>query len=339
MLKQFIYELPKAELHVHIEGTMEPEQMFLFADRNKVRLPYQSPEEARYAYQCYDYASFLKAYLKAAQVLCTEQDFYELTAAYLTKAHQQGVKHAEIFFDFQTYQSRGVSDAVIVEGIYWACVEAGKKYGMTTGLILCLIRDFSAVDAEQTLYKARIFKDKIIGIGLASTEAGNPPRKFQRVFEQARNEGYHCVAHAGERNHLDYIVEALHLLRVERIDHGIHCLEDKVLVAELVSKHIGLTVCPLSNVVLGIVRRLEEHPLKKMLNAGLIVSINSDDPAFFGGYIADNYYAVAEALNFSIDDIVQCARNSFRSSFLDNKQKESYIKKLEKYVATYQWEI
>ena len=331
-IKEFVYGLPKAELHVHIEGTMEPEQMLLFAERNKIVIPYRSLDEARAAYNHHNFSSFINAYNRLSGVLRTEQDFYELTTSYLSKAFSQGVLHVEIFFDVLSYEHRGIVPAIIIHGMHEALVDAKKAYGITGSLIVCFLRDLSQEDAFATLQTILPFKDKIIAIGLASTEINNPPSKFQSVFASARAHGYHLVAHAGEQGPADYIMQAINLLHAERIDHGIRCVENKEIITALVEKKIPLTVCPLSNVKLGSIQSLQKHPLKQMLNEGLIVSIHSDDPAFFGGYIADNYYAIAQALHLSFDDIVCCARNSFMSSFIDYSQKIHYINLLEKYI-------
>jgi adenine deaminase len=331
MLKDFVVGLPKAELHVHIEGTMEPEQMLVFADRNKMALPYKSVDETRAVYQFTNYDSFIAAYLQATQVLCTEQDFYDLAFAYFTKVYAQGVIHAEIFFDVQTYEQRGIRDEVIINGLHAACNDAQKMYRISSGLIMCIIRDFSEESAFAALRRITQFKDKITGIGLASTEIGNPPSKFKHVFAIARQEGYHLVAHAGEGESSSSLREVIDLLQVERIDHGIRCVENEQVLKEIVERRIPLTVCPLSNVALGWVKTLADLPLKKMLDAGVIVSINSDDPVFFNGYIADNYYAVAQALNLTEEDIIRCAYNSFVSSFVNATQKEEYLQKLAVY--------
>lgn len=333
---EFIKKLPKAELHVHIEGTMEPEQLFVFADRNKIQVPSNLiTQENKYAF--YDYQSFIDTYILATNVLQHEQDFYDVTMAYLKKAHEQGVLHSEIFFDLQTYMPRNIAPEIIIDGIELALVDGQKQFGISSFLIMCFIRHLSESDAFKALELAHAKHSKIVGVGLASAEQGNPPSKFERVFAQARSYGYHVVAHAAEKGDSGpaMIREALTLLGAERIDHGVGCMADQALVAELVYKQIPLTVCPLSNIVLGGFEKLEDHPLKQMLNAGLMVSINSDDPAFFGGYIADNYQAVVDALKLSCDDLITCARNSFTSSFLDEYEKTAYLKKLDDYVAAH----
>lgn len=333
---EFIKNLPKAELHVHIEGTMEPEQLFLFADRNKIKVPSNLiTQENQYAF--YDYNSFIDTYILATNVLQQEQDFYDLTMAYLKKAADQGVLHTEIFFDLQTYMPRNMAPEIIIDGIEQAIIDGQKQLGISAFLIMCFIRHLSENDAFKALELAHSKHSKIVGVGLASVEEGNPPSKFERVFAQARSYGYHVVAHAAEETDAGpaMIREALTKIGAERIDHGVGCMTDQDLVLELVHKQIPLTICPLSNIVLGGFEKLEDHPLKAMLDAGLMVSINSDDPAFFGGYIADNYQAVADALKLSCDDLVTCARNSFKSSFLDEQEKAVCVKKIDDYLLSH----
>lgn len=329
----FIKKLPKAELHVHIEGTMEPEQLQLFADRNKIKIPQNLlTQENKYAFDSYQ--SFIDTYILATKVLKTEQDFYDLIMAYLKKAHEQGVLHTEIFFDLQTYMPRNLPAEVIINGLEQGLADGQKQFGISGFLIMCFIRHLSETNAFDALKLVHSRHNKVIGVGLASVEENNPPSKFERVFAQARAYGYHVVAHAAEETDQGpaMIREALTLLKAERIDHGVGCMQDKELVDELVQKKIPLTVCPLSNIVLGGFEKLEDHPLKAMLNAGLMVSINSDDPAFFGGYIADNYQAVAVALNLSCDDLITCAHNSLISSFFDEQTKNEHLEKLSTYV-------
>lgn len=332
--KAFIEKLPKAELHVHIEGTMKPVQLRIFAQRNNVTLPAGTVSADGQAYVFHDYNSFINNYLQATLVLRHEQDFYDVTWAYLERVAKQGVLHTEIFFDLQTYMPRGIGPDIIVNGIHRALVDAQKILGVSGNLILCIIRHLSEEDGVKALELARPYRDKIVGIGLASIEDGNPPEKFARVFAQARAQGYHLVAHVAESlGGADMIRQALSVLHVERIDHGIGCMSDPELVRELALKKIPLTICPQSNVVLGIYKNIAEHPLKKLFDAGVIITINSDDPAFFGGYIADNYQAAASALGFSCAELVTCARYSFQASFLDDEAKKKCLAQLDAYAA------
>lgn len=323
-LKEAIITLPKAELHVHIEGTMEPEQFMLFAQRNNIAIPYATIQEAKKAYEFSDYQSFIDAYVLLTRVLCTQEDFYDLTIAYLKKAAAQGVVHAEIFFDLQTYMPRHIPAEMIIMGIHDALCDGKKLWGISGGMIMNFLRNLSAENAFEALTLSLPFKDKIVGIGLASVEKNNPPSKFKDVFTRARAYGYHCVAHAGECSST-MIRETIKLLHVDRIDHGIQAIHDPRLIKELVQKKIPLTVCPLSNVALGIIQDLQHHPLKKLIDAGVIVTLNSDDPAFFNGYIAENYYAAVTQMGLSFDDLVQCARNSFYASFASESRKRECL--------------
>lgn len=329
----FIKNLPKAELHVHIEGTMEPEQLMYFADRNNISLPSSLlTSEKKYAF--HDYASFIQAYLQATVVLNKEQDFYDLTLAYLKKVSQQGVLHVEIFFELQAYLDRGIAPEVIIHGLEAALEQGEKEFGITGFLILCFIRHLDESEALKQLELVKNRYKKIKAVGLAALEEGNPPSKFKRAFDRAREYGYHRVAHVAEAAHDGpaMIREAIGLLGVERIDHGIGCMKDPELVKELSAKKMPLTVCPLSNVILGFCKNMQEHPLKKMLNAGLAASLHSDDPAFFGGYIADNYQAAAKGLSLTCNDLITCSRNSLSASFLDEPLKKILYSKLEAYV-------
>lgn len=335
-MRHFIQNLPKAELHVHIEGTLEPEQLLHFAERNKVCIPYDGVSDIKdYYASLKNYRSFLDAYLIGTAVLCTEKDFFELALAYISKISKQGVLHAEIFFDTQTYISRRISSATVINGLHAGLIEGEKIYGVSSFLILCFLRNFSQKSAFLAFQEALPYKKYIKAVGLASTELGNPPKKFRRVFQLARKEGLRIVAHAGEHAGSEYIWEAIKILRAERIDHGIYCLEDPLLVNYLREQRIGLTVCPVSNKALGVVSSLEMHPLRKMIQENLLVSINSDDPVFFGRYIADVIEDVYHYLCLSKQEVVQCARNSFLTSFLSEKKKEAYIKSLEEYVQNY----
>ncbi len=320
--------LPKAELHLHIEGALEPELMFELARRNGVRLPYPNAEAVRRAYRFDNLQSFLDVYYRACSVLIHERDFYELTAAYLARARAQGVRHVEIFFDPQTHTARGVKLETVVRGIGRALTEARKR-GMTSHLIMCFLRDLTVDDAMATLEQALAHRDVIFGVGLDSAEVGHPPQKFRDVFDRAISAGFRAVAHAGEEGPPEYIWQALDVLGAERIDHGVRCLEDRSLVQRLATDRIPLTVCPFSNVKLRVVETLEQHPLQKMLEHGLCATVNSDDPAYFGGYVGENLAGVAEALRLDDATLVQLARNSFEASFLDDEARARHLAELD----------
>ena len=305
MIEELIRSIPKAELHIHIEGSLEPELMLEIAKRNGI-----SRRERR-AYEFTDLQSFLDIYYEAADVLRKERDFHDMTAAYLRRAKADNVTHAEIFFDPQTHTDRGIEFSTVIDGIWSALQESSVK----TKLILCFLRHLSAESAMKTLESALPFRDRIVAVGLDSSEVGNPPSKFAAVFDRARAEGFRAVAHAGEEGPPSYIREALDLLHASRIDHGVRCLEDETLVAELVEKKIPLTVCPLSNVKLRVFDTMKQHPIKTMLARGLRVTINSDDPAYFGGYIVDNFLAVHRALGLTEAEVRQLAQNSFDATF------------------------
>jgi adenine deaminase len=311
----FVRDLPKAELHLHIEGTLEPELLFELADRNGVDLPYPDVEAVRKAYVFDDLQSFLDIYYDGCAVLQTEADFAELTTAYLERAAAQGVIHAEIFFDPQTHTDRGIAFGTVIDGITGALQDGKERFGISSELIMCFLRHLSAEAAMATLEEARPFRDRIIAVGLDSGEQGNPPSKFTAVFDRAREEGYLTVAHAGEEGPPSYIREALDLLHVRRIDHGVRCEEDDDLVARLVDEQVPLTVCPYSNVCLRVFEKLEDHNLARLLRRGLLVMVNSDDPSYFGGYVAENLGD--ERLGLTRDEQVQLAKNSFTASFLD----------------------
>ncbi|MDR3665672.1 MAG: adenosine deaminase [Ignavibacteriaceae bacterium] len=332
LLENFINGIPKAELHLHIEGTFEPELMFKIAKRNNISIKYSSVEELRNAYSFNNLQDFLNIYYAGANVLVTQEDFYDLTKAYLDKVHLQNVQHCEIFFDPQTHTSRGIGFGTIINGIHKALVEAKEQDGITSKLIMCFLRDLDSDSAMKTLEEAIPFKDWIMAVGLDSAEVGNPPSKFTEIFNHARNNGFITVAHAGEEGPADYIWEALDLLKVSRIDHGNNSLDDKKLVDELVRLKVPLTICPLSNYKLRVVKDLKNHPLKKMMNMGLVITINSDDPAYFGGYINENYCAIAEALELSKEDIYLIAKNSINASFLNDNEKELLYKKVDAYM-------
>jgi adenosine deaminase len=321
----FIRGLPKAELHVHIEGTLEPELVFDLARRNGVPLPYADIDALRRAYVFEDLQSFLDIYYANCAVLLTERDFFDLTLAYLTKAASQGVRHAEIFFDPQTHTSRGVAFETCCTGIRRALDVGVATLGISSGLILCLLRDRSEEEALQTLEEARPFVHHLTAVGLDSAEVGHPPSKFVRAFAQALAMGLPGVAHAGEEGPPEYIWEALDLLRARRIDHGVRCLEDDRLVERLAAEQIPLTVCPFSNVKLRVFPTLGQHDVRALIERGLLVTINSDDPAYFGGYVADNLAAVADTFDLGRASILELARNSFRAAFLPAAVKDRYL--------------
>ena len=329
--EDFIRGIPKAELHLHIEGTFEPELMFQMAEKNSLNIKYKSVEDLRKAYNFQNLQDFLDIYYEGAGVLNEEEDFYDLTWAYLTKIKEQNVMHTEIFFDPQTHTSRGIPFATVVNGIHRALKDAEQKLNISSRLILCFLRHLDEESALQTLNEALEHKDKIVAVGLDSSENGHAPSKFQRAFEKAMKEGFLTVAHAGEEGPATYVREALDLLKVTRIDHGNNSLEDEVLVKELAERKIPLTICPLSNLKLQVVKDLTLHPLKIMMDKGLLVTVNSDDPAYFGGYINENYIAIAKALNLTREDIFHLAKNAFTASLLDENRKQQLIELTEKY--------
>jgi adenosine deaminase len=318
--------VPKAELHLHIEGTLEPELAFALAERNGVRMPDADVEQLRARYAFADLQSFLDLYYATMAVLCHERDFAELADAYLARAQQHGVRHAEIFFDPQAHASRGVPLEVVMEGLWASLASSRQRYGISTALILCFLRDLSADSAMATLEAALPYRDRILGVGLDSAEVGHPPSKFREVFARAKAEGFRRVAHAGEEGPPSYIWEALDVLGAERIDHGVRCLEDPALVERLRREQIPLTVCPLSNVRLRCVQRMADHPLPALIDAGLLVTINSDDPAYFGGYVDDNYAAVQR--EFDLDER-RLAANSFRAAFLSDDERDRLLAEVE----------
>ncbi len=328
-IDNFISGLPKAELHLHIEGAFEPELMFEIAGRNHIHLKYNSVEELKSAYDFNNLQEFLDIYYAGANVLIEEQDFYDLTWAYLKKIHSQNVLHTEVFFDPQTHTSRGIPFSKVISGIHRALEDGHKQLGISSRLILSFLRHLSEESAFGTLKEALPYKSWISAVGLDSSEKGHPPSQFERVFAKARAEGFFAVAHAGEEGPPEYVWEALNMLGVSRIDHGNRSLEDSLLIDELVKRKMPLTVCPLSNLKLKVVRDMGEHPLAKMLEKGMIATINSDDPAYFGGYVNENYLAVTEALNLSKDQLVQLAKNSFVASFLNDANKKSMIEKVD----------
>ena len=330
----FIDGLPKAELHLHIEGTIEPETMFRFTERNGIALPYASVEALRAAYDFGELQDFLDLYYQGMRVLQTEEDYYEMTWAYLEKARAQNVLHAEIFFDPQGHTSRGIAFETVLDGISRALADGCKQLGIGTRLIMCFLRDRDATEAMATLEQALPHRDRIVGVGLDSAERGNPPAKFREVFERARALGFQTVAHAGEEGPAAYVRDALDLLHVTRIDHGIRALDDPGLVARLVRERVPLTVCPLSNVRLKVVDDIRRHPLRTMMDKGLFVTVNSDDPAYFGGYVNENFAAVQEGLGLSEEDLAQLARNSFEAAFLPHADKRRLVQQVDDYLTS-----
>ena len=330
-MKEFIENLPKAELHLHIEGTLEPEMMFELAQRNDINLPYESVSEVKEAYNFEDLESFLDIYYKGSQVLQKEQDFYDLTWAYLSKAVEQNVRHAEIFFDPQSHTDRGIAFETVYRGIDRALQDGKAKLGISSQLILSFLRHLSEEQAFATLEQALPYKDNLVAVGLDSAEQGNPPSKFKAVFDRAQAEGFLTVAHAGEEGPPEYIWEAINLLNVSRIDHGVRSMEDPKLLDYLVDKQIPLTVCPLSNVELQVFDSMAKHNLKQLLSLGICATVNSDDPSYFGGYIAENYQAAQSALDLNKKELYQLAKNSFQASFLSPEAKHKLIAELDEY--------
>ena len=330
-IETFISDLPKAELHLHIEGTFEPELIFAIAERNQIKLKYNSVDELKSAYNFNNLQEFLDIYYNGANVLIEERDFYELTWAYLQKIHSQNVLHTEVFFDPQTHASRGISFDKVISGIQQALEDGREKLGISYRLNLSFLRHLSEESAFHTLAEAVNYKSWITAVGLDSSETGHPPVKFEKVFAKAREEGFLTLAHAGEEGPPEYVWEALNLLCVSRIDHGNRSLENPQLIAELVKRKIPLTICPLSNLKLKVVHDMTHHPLAEMLEKGIMATINSDDPAYFGGYMNENYIAVAEALKLTKEQIVRLAKNSFEASFLDEETKKEMVEKVEAY--------
>lgn len=331
-LKSFIEGLPKVELHLHIEGSLEPELMFKIAERNNLALEYDSVESLKKAYKFNNLQEFLDIYYKGAQVLIHEIDFFDLTWAYLEKVHTQNVHHVEVFFDPQTHTERGIHFNTVIKGIYEALKKGERDLGISFKLIMCFLRHLSEEDAFKTLEQAKEYKSLIYGIGLDSSELGNPPSKFKNVFKEASNQGYVCVAHAGEEGPAEYVWDALNTLNIARIDHGNRSLDDLSLTQHLIKEQIGLTICPLSNLELCVVTELKNHPLKNMLDKGLLATINSDDPAYFGGYMNENYLAISKALELNKMDIIQLAKNGINASFLDYDEKQKLHKILTDYI-------
>ena len=327
-LLEFIKKSPKAELHLHIEGTLEPEQMFALAKRNNINIPFKTIDDVKKAYNFSNLESFLKTYYEGAKVLIKEQDFFDITWAYVLKCKEDNIVHTEIFFDPQTHTNRGISFDIVINGIYKALQKAEKEFDLSFKIIMCFLRHLDEEEGFKILDQALIHKDKIYGIGLDSSETGNPPNKFEKLFKKAIEYGFITVAHAGEEGPPEYMWEALNLLNVKRIDHGVQCLKDKKLVEKLSKNQIPLTVCPLSNIKLRVFNELKEHNLKKMLDKKLMVMVNSDDPAYFGGYLNKNLIETQLALNLSKDEVRTLLVNSFKSSFLNEEKKKKWISKI-----------
>lgn len=326
---ELIRALPKAELHVHIEGTFEPELMFAIAQRNQIEIPYKSVEEVKQAYNFHNLQSFLDIYYAGANVLVHEQDFYDLAWAYFEKCHEDRVMHTEMFFDPQTHTDRGIAFETVINGLQRACDDAKAKYGISSHLIMCFLRHLSEEAAFETLAQAMPFKEQIIGVGLDSSEVGHPPSKFERVFAQAREAGFLVVAHAGEEGPAEYVWEALDLLKVNRIDHGVRSEEDSVLMQRLIAEKMPLTVCPLSNLKLCVVDDMAQHNIRRLLQQGVHVTVNSDDPSYFGGYMNDNFVAITEALALTNEELKTLAQNSFEASFISDAEKQKWIAEIQ----------
>ena len=331
-MRELIQLLPKAELHLHIEGSLEPELMFKLAKKNNIQIPYETIEDVRAAYNFTNLQSFLDIYYAGANVLITKDDFYELTWEYILKCVEDNVIHTEIFFDPQTHTHRGIAFETVILGIKEALADAKVKFGITSNIIMCFLRHLSQEDALKTYEEALAYKDYIIGVGLDSSEIGHPPSKFEQVFKKAKEDGFKLVAHAGEEADVSYIYEALDLLDIHRIDHGVQSIKSDELMERLKKEQIPLTVCPNSNIELKVFETYKEHNIKKMLDYGLNVTVNSDDPAYFKGYINKNFINLFENLNLSKEDIIKLVKNSFKSSFISNELKEEYLKKVDEFI-------
>ncbi|KQQ76193.1 adenosine deaminase [Acinetobacter sp. Leaf130] len=327
---ELIRALPKAELHVHIEGTFEPELMFAIAQRNQIQIPYKSVEEVKQAYNFHNLQSFLDIYYAGANVLVHEQDFYDLAWAYFEKCAEDRVVHTEMFFDPQTHTDRGVAFSTVMNGLKRACADAKAKFGISSQLIMCFLRHLSEEAAFETLEQALPFKQDIIAVGLDSSEVGHPPAKFERVFAKAREEGFLIVAHAGEEGPPEYVWEALDLLKVNRIDHGVRSEEDEQLMVRLINEKMPLTVCPLSNLKLCVVKDMKDHNIRRLLQKDVHVTVNSDDPSYFGGYMNDNFFAIQQALDLTNDELKKLAINSFEASFISDEEKQKWIAEIKK---------
>jgi adenine deaminase len=328
-----IKRLPKCELHIHIEGSLEPEMVFALARRNGIRLPYSSVEALRQAYRFGDLQDFLNVYYQAMSVLVTEQDFYDLAWAYLERTHADNVRHVEMFFDPQGHTSRGIAFATVIGGLHRAIVDAGEKLGVQASLIMCFLRHLDEADAQRTLDSALAFKDRIVGVGLDSSEKGNPPSKFKHVFARARDAGFFLTAHAGEEGPAGYVWEALDVLGCARIDHGNHSIEDASLVGRLAREQVPLTMCPLSNLRLRVVDELAHHPLRRLMDKGVLVTVNSDDPAYFGGYVNQNYLAVSAALGLGRTDVATIVRNGIKASLMTAADKDKALADVDRVLA------
>jgi len=331
-MTNFIEQLPKVELHLHIEGSLEPELMFELAKRNNIKLPYANVEEVRAAYKFSNLQDFLDIYYAGCNVLITEQDFYDLTFAYFQKAKENNIIHTEFFFDPQSHTERGIAIETVVRGIRKAMKDAEKKYGITSYLILSFLKHLSEEEAIKTLESVQNMKDEFIAVGLDSTEIGNPPQKFEKVFKMAAEQGFLRVSHAGEEGHAGYIWDTLSFLNIDRLDHGNSSIDDVKLLEELKNKGMGLTLCPLSNLKLQVVKDLRNHPIKKMLDLGLKATVNSDDPAYFGGYINENFIAIQKALNLSKDDIIALTYNAIEVSFATEERKQEMKDQISEYL-------
>ncbi len=325
---EYIKKTPKTELHLHIEGTLEPDHMFKLAKRNNVSIPFKNVEEVKSAYNFHNLDSFLNIYYQGSKVLINEEDFFDLTWAYILKCKKDNIVHTEIFFDPQTHMERGIDFDVVINGIYKALSKAENELNISSKIIMCFLRHLDEESGFKVLSKAIKHKDKIIGVGLDSSELGNPPKKFEKLFKKAIEEGFLTVAHAGEEGPPEYIWEAIDLLKIKRIDHGVQCLKDEKLVKKLRESQIPLTVCPLSNIKLCVFDKLEEHNLKKIINEDLMATVNSDDPAYFGGYLNENLIQVQSALNLSRQEVKTLIINSFKSSFLNENEKNNWISKV-----------
>ena len=328
IITNYIHNTPKTELHLHIEGSLEPELMFKLSKRNKIKIPFKSVDEIRSAYNFSNLDSFLKIYYQGSNVLITEEDFFDLTWEYILRCKKDNIVHTEIFFDPQSHTERGIEFNTIINGIHGALLKANSEFNITSKIIMCFLRHLEEEPCFEILNQAAKHKDKIIAVGLDSSEKGNPPQKFKNLFEKAIQEGFLTVAHAGEEGPPEYIWDSLKLLKVKRIDHGVQCLKDSKLVDLLKKNQTPLTVCPLSNIKLCVFDRLENHNLKKMLDRGLRVMVNSDDPAYFGGYLNTNLVETSKALNLSLEDVKVLIKNSFKSSFLDENSKKNWLSKI-----------
>ncbi|RXK03635.1 adenosine deaminase [Arcobacter sp. CECT 8989] len=335
-IKEFIKKLPKAELHLHIEGSLEPELMFKLAKRNGIEIPYKTVEEVKEAYNFTNLQSFLDIYYAGAKVLIEKQDFYDMTWDYILKCKEDNIIHTEIFFDTQTHTQRGISFETVILGIKEALDDAKKKLGISSKIIMCFLRHLSEEEAFETLEQSLPYKDYIIGVGLDSSELGNPPKKFEKVFNKAKAHGYKLVAHAGEEGDISYIEDALDLLQIERIDHGVQAINSRTLMKRLKEEQIPLTVCPNSNIELKVFENYKQHNIKQLLDYGLNVTVNSDDPAYFKGYMNQNFFNLVDNITLTKEDIVKLVKNSFNSSFIDEKLKQEYIKRVDEVVEKYE---